>query len=100
LPESKQTLKEIYQAAKDSGMPSPLDNPPTYPSYLEEYRNLFYDIVHFKTEFDSFMSLSHIELYQKLFEIEIPSFIIRTIIQFDREHVMSINEILHVKGSA
>lgn len=98
LPESKQTLKEIYKAAQDSGLPSPLDNPPTYPNYLEEYHSLFYDILHFKTEFDSFMPLSLIETYQNLIDVKIPSFIIRLIIQFDRVHTMSINEIL--KGNS
>ena len=98
LPDSKQTLKEIYQAAKSAGMPSPLDNPPTYPNYLEEYYNLFYDILQFKDEYSSFMPLSLIETYQNLFKIEIPSFVIRFIIGFDRSHTRTVNEIL--KGNS
>jgi len=97
LPDSKQTLKEIYQAAKSAGLPSPLDNPPTYPNYLKEIRHLFYDIINLKTEFDTFLSLTHLDLYQKLFEVKISPYLLKVIINLDRAHTIAINEILKRK---
>lgn len=80
------TPKQMYEEAKRNGLPTPLDDTPTYPSYFNSLLTMFWDIFQYKTEYDSYMPLSLFESYQNLFETKIHPYHISLIIQLDRAY--------------
>jgi hypothetical protein len=93
-PVGDSTPRKMYEEAQKQGMPTPLDNPPTYSTYFEQLVLLFWDITHYKTEYNSYIALSMIESYQNLFEVKIHPTYISLLCRMDRAYVIQINKIL------
>lgn len=88
------TPRETYSVAKKAGLSTPLDTPPTYPSYYQYILDLFWDLMQYKPEHDVTIPLSVVESYIRLFETPIDSFMLRILLSFDRIYTNEVNKAL------
>jgi hypothetical protein len=79
--------------AQKNGLPTPLDSPPKYNIYLQQYLTRLWDMMQYKEAFDSPMSLSYVESYKRLFDIEIDPIELSIILQLDRAYIIEVNSI-------
>ena len=93
----KQIPRKIYLEAQKNGLPTPLDNPPNYDTYLQPYLNRLWDMMQYKDTYDEPMKLSYIESYKRLFDIEIDPAELSILLQLDRAYVSEVNSILQGK---
>lgn len=88
------TPRQQYKVAQEHGIPTPLDDEPTYPECFDDIVALFWDIMLYKPEYQSFVPLSLIESYQRLFDIQIHSFVLTIVLKLDRIYTKEINTTL------
>lgn len=77
--------------SEQNGIPTPLRNIPEYPEYLEDIVELFWDIIQYKSDYQSFISLLEFEAYMRLFEVKINPFIIQVLLSLDKSYTIQIN---------
>lgn len=83
-----------YEALEQQGISTPLRSKPEYPEYLNSLLILFWDLISFKEEFDTYLSLSEIDAYIRLLDEQINPFHIRILCQFDKAYTNTVLEVL------
>lgn len=73
-------------------MPTPLREEPIIPEYLQPLMKRFWDVMLYKQNHLTMMSLHDIDAYMRLFEVKLCPYEIQLICSIDRHYVCTINK--------